>query len=74
MKALSCQDLHKHDFFTVIKITFLIFHHYRIIFLEKQLYNLIELEILYHPVYLLTILHLCAAAYKCKARQKYIAW
>ena len=40
---------HRLDFVIVCKITFL---RYKMILSKKQLYILIELEILYHPVYL----------------------
>jgi hypothetical protein len=43
-------------FWLLSKLVFKIFHPYRIIFLKSQLYILIELEILYRPVYLLIFL------------------
>ena len=41
------------------KFVFKIFHYYRTNFLKKQLYIAMELETLYHPLYLFIFLHPC---------------
>ena len=50
------------------KLVFKIFHYYRTIFLKKQLYILIKLEILYHPVYLFIFL------YSFIAKKTWVQW
>ena len=51
-------EIPRHEIFLVYsKLVFRIFHHDKITLSKKQLYILIELEILYHPVCLSISLH-----------------